>query len=221
MNEWMVESKLNGKHCLTYVQPGISLNQSSSRDSEWIQSVIAMADGYEVQAVEQFMDRMIRLAQSKLPARLNRRVDAEDIVQSVFMSFFHRNKTQKFDIGSSNDLWRLLAAMTYRKTMTAIEFHSRQRRDYARESENTKKSSHLPLKIKSDDPTASAIAVMVELLDQILEQLPNEHQRILQLRLEDYSIDEIADKAQVSTRTVNRALKSARQIALELVERNE
>ena len=35
------------------------------------------------------------------------------------------------------------------------------------------------------------------------------------------TIDEIAERTQVSTRTVNRALKSARQLAMELVNQDE
>ena len=195
----------------------LELNPSTN-DSAWLQSVVSLTDDYEARAVEQFMDRLIRLAQSKLPDRLNRRVDPEDIVQSVFSSFFHRNQNQQFDIGSSNDLWRLLAAMTYRKTMKAIEYHSRRRRDFTREADHAQRSGQAPAPIQSDDPTASAIVVMTELLEQILERMPEEHQQILRLRLEDHSIDEIAKQVCVSTRTVNRALQSARYVAMELVE---
>ncbi len=196
------------------------MSPQSSSDSVWLESVVSLSDDAEADTVSRFMDRLIRLAQTRLPPRLNRRVDAEDIVQSVFSSFFHRHRNQQFDIGDSVDLWRLLAAMTYRKTLKAIQYHGRNRRDFTRESDSPADLPNASPAL-SDDPTASALLVMAELLDQILAQLPEEHQQILQLRLENYSIDEIADRAEVSTRTVNRALKSVRQIAAELAGQGE
>ena len=193
----------------------------SPDDSAWLKRVVGLTDGYEAQVVEQFTQRLIRLAQSKLPQRLIRRCDAEDIVQSVFHSFFQRNEDQQFDIRHSNDLWRLLAAMTYKKTIQAIEFHSRQRRDYGREQEAQQSARNSAMQNPIDDPTASAIAMMAELLDKILIQLPSQHQEILRLRLLDYSIDEIADEVQVSSRTVDRALMASRQVAERLMISHE
>lgn len=199
----------------------VKMLKPSPDDSAWLKSVVSLTDGYEAQIVEQFTQRLIRLAQSRLPQRLIRRCDAEDIVQSVFHSFFQRNEDQQFDIHHSNDLWRLLAAMTYKKTMQAIEFHSRQRRDYGREQDAQQSTKNSAMQNPIDDPTASAIAMMAELLDKILVQLPVQHQEILRLRLLDHSIDEIAEQIRVSSRTVDRALKASRQIAERLMMQNE
>ncbi len=185
-------------------------------ESDWLRCVVAQTDGYEAEAVQRFTNRLIRLAQSRLPHRLNRRVDPEDIVQSVFNSFFQRNRNGQFEFKTSNDLWRLLAAMTYHKVMATVEFHGRQRRNFTREV--GAQASTDPLTLNEDRAAnVSAIAIMAELLEQILDQLPPVHQHILQLRLEDYSIAEIADRVEVSTRTVNRALKNARSVAERIV----
>lgn len=57
----------------------------------------------------------------------------------------------------------------------------------------------------------------MELLDGILEQLPETHQQIVKLRLEDYSVAEIATKVGVSSRTVDRALAVVRKLASEMI----
>lgn len=51
-----------------------------SAETIWLERVIELRDGYEPDAVDRFTDRLVRLAGSRSPNRLQRRVDAEDIV---------------------------------------------------------------------------------------------------------------------------------------------
>ena len=186
----------------------------SSIDSSWLESVVNLNDGYEVRAVEEFTSRLLGLARSRMPERLKSRLDPEDIVQSVFTSFFKRNEANQFDFKNANDLWRLLAAITYYKVQSAIEFHGRKRRDYSLDMDSETANAS-PTQA---DPSASTMVMMTEMLDQILEQVPSVHQKILQLRLENCSIAEIAEKVQVSTRTVDRALKNVRKVAQRIID---
>ena len=60
-------------------------------DDESIELLDRVRQGDEQAATELFdryVERLIRLAQSRLSAKLRRRVDAEDVVQSVYRSFF-------------------------------------------------------------------------------------------------------------------------------------
>ena len=59
---------------------------------------------------------------------------------------------------------------------------------------------------------------MEELIDKIVDRIPESHRSVLTLRLENYSIEEIADKIQVSTRTVERALALIRKTATQLLD---
>ena len=178
----------------------------------WLADVVQLRDGYDVEAVKRFSDRLLRLASSRLPNRLRQRVDPEDIVQSVFRSFFARHEAGQYEFGEAPDVWRLLAAITYHKVQRTIRHHGRQQRDVKRE-------------VHSDDnryaaldaaPTVLSVAMMMELLDQILDELPESHREIVRLRMENYSIAEIAERAKVSTRTVLRALKLVRKVASEI-----
>ena len=56
----------------------------------------------------------------------------------------------------------------------------------------------------------------MELLQSIVKQIPPQHQEILLLRMNDYTIEEIADELQISSRTVDRALKRVRTVCAQL-----
>ncbi|MEZ6039739.1 MAG: sigma-70 family RNA polymerase sigma factor [Planctomycetaceae bacterium] len=185
-----------------------------TEESVWLENIIHRRDGYEATAVDEFADRLLRLARSRLPARIQQRVDPEDIVQSVFKSFFSRHEAGRFRFEQESDVWRLLAAITWKKVQRTIRHHHQQERDVQKEMFVADVSQQKA----GEDPTASSLLLMMELLDQILAQLPEKHREILRLRMEDYSIDEIAEKVGVSSRTVDRALAVVRKLASECIE---
>ncbi len=58
-------------------------------DDESIELLSRIRQGDEQAATdlfERYVERLIRLAQSRLSAKLQRRIDAEDVVQSVYRS---------------------------------------------------------------------------------------------------------------------------------------
>lgn len=183
-------------------------------ESVWLDDIIHRRSGYETTAVEEFADRLVRLAQSRLPGRLQQRVDPEDIVQSVFKSFFARHDAGRFCFEQTSDVWRLLAAITWHKVQRAVRHHHQQERDVQKESATTLADLDQP----SSDPTASSLVVMMELLDEIMSRIPDKHREILRLRMEEYSVDEISEAVGVSSRTVDRALALVRRIATEMID---
>jgi hypothetical protein len=55
------------------------------------------------------------------------------VLQSVYRSFFRRLADGEFQFDGPDDLWRLLATITFRKVMNARKFHLRERSDARRE----------------------------------------------------------------------------------------
>ena len=107
-----------------------------SDDKLWLDNIVSQKKGYEFEAVERYSDRLLRLAHSRLPKNIRTRMDPADIVQSALRSFFSRNEAGKFQFDESEDIWRLLAAITFRKVKISIRFHSSQQRDVTREIKN-------------------------------------------------------------------------------------
>lgn len=177
--------------------------------SEWLARILARQPGYEYELVDRYTQRLLELAGRELPKALRRRVDPEDIVQSVYRSFFRRLSAGQFHFSDSGDIWRLLATMAYCKARDATKFHLRGRRDLRRES---------PLEARIDEPTVvprcEDVDILFECLQQLLATLPLNHQTIVLRRLEGDSIEEIARHVQRSQRTVLRVLAHVQKLAV-------
>lgn len=155
--------------------------------------------------VDKYSRSLLAVARQQLPTRLQKRVDPEDIVQSVYRSFFRRLNAGEFHFEESHDVWKLLAVMTYNKVNNTVKFHGRQRRDVRRESDapNGKLAQSPAQRI---EVSAEDVAVLVECLENLMVKLPAEYKDVVVMRLKGYSIAEIATEVQVSRRTVQRVL---------------
>src|SRR5579875_3717855 len=87
------------------------------------------------QLFERFASRLITLARQQLDARLRGRVDPEDVMQSVFRSFFRRQQAGEFQLRDWDDLWALLTRMTLHKLGHPLAYHLAERRTIEREVE--------------------------------------------------------------------------------------
>ena len=60
------------------------------------------------------------------------RVDPEDIVQSVFRSFFQRAITDAYSVPAGQDLWKLLLTIALNKVRSQGVYHRAAKRDVLR-----------------------------------------------------------------------------------------
>ncbi len=180
--------------------------------------IVQLRAGDEL-AAEQIVDRCAHQifvkARGKLSERLRQRVDPEDIVQSVFKSFFVRHQQGKIELRSWEELWGLLLTITERKCTRAAEHNAAQRRTMAREVSPTQLAagSSSNLQPYGRDPTPSEAAILAETLDQLLLNLDDVEQCALLLRLEGYTVLEISEQLGRSERSVERFLARARKHA--------
>ena len=72
-----------------------------------------------------YFRRLTLLARSRLSPRLARRTDPEDVVMSVYRSFFIDARAGRFTLSRGGDLWRLLAAITKHKLLRQARHHGR------------------------------------------------------------------------------------------------
>src|SRR5262245_35467145 len=84
---------------------------------------------------ERFARRLVALAATRLPNRLRARVDPEDVVQSVFKSFFARQAGARFTLENWDNLWTLLTVLTVRKCGHRVVHFQAARRDVRREAQ--------------------------------------------------------------------------------------
>jgi RNA polymerase sigma-70 factor, ECF subfamily len=162
---------------------------------------------------DSYVERLLPLARRRISQRLNSRVDAEDIVQSVFRTFFARLKDDKFEIGCQDDLFRLLVRITVHKTLRQIAHHKAAKRDPGLEMGQSDSAHEQLLQLLTSEPTPEATVSFLDQLEHFMSQLPEADRKILELRMEGFSTEEIAQKIGSYDRKVRRVLERIRDVA--------
>jgi RNA polymerase sigma-70 factor (ECF subfamily) len=158
-----------------------------------------------------FAHQLINLARQHLDAGLRRKVDPEDVVQSVYKSFFIRYGEGNLDLVSWNSLWGLLALITVRKCADRAAYHRAECRDAAREVSPPGGDEAAPwLEPLGREPTPLEAAVLSETVEQLFAGLDEEERRILELSLQGYTTREISERVGRTERTVRRLREEVR-----------
>jgi RNA polymerase sigma-70 factor (ECF subfamily) len=165
------------------------------------------------QIVDRYIDRLLMVARRRISQRLASRVDAEDIVQSVFRTFFNRLKEGQFVFNDQDDLCKLLMRITLHKTLRRVAFHKAAKRDPAQETEQGEHHRERLLSILDEEPTPEAKVAFMDQLEHFLGQLRPEERLILEMRLQGFTNEEIAQKLGVYDRKIRRVIEHVRAIA--------
>ena len=150
-----------------------------------------------------YAKRLARAAEQHLARKLAGRIDGEDVVQSVFLSFFRRFAAGEFHIDTSAQLWRLLFRITLRKARFQARFHLAAKRDAANEVGD---GDQALAEAVAYDPGPEEAVALVDQLDSLLRGLPDLHTHVLEKRLQGFSVAEIAEELAVSRQTIYRVL---------------
>jgi len=167
-----------------------------------------LQDGEDRAARELFAryaHRLAALAERHLSDGLAARVDGEDVVQSVFRTFFRRCGQGEFQIDSSAQLWRLLVKITVRKARAKARQHTAAVRDVRSEAAD---ADTWLAEALTREPGPDEAAILVDWVGTLLAGLPTLYGRVLEMRLEGRSVAEIASTLSLSRQTVYRALQS-------------
>ena len=141
------------------------------------------------QLVEEFepvVRRELRFRLRDNRARLE--LDSMDISQSVLSNFFVRVATRQYDLNEPVDLVKLLATMTRNKVAEKLRNQHRQRRDSRRTVLGVE-----GMALASADPTPSRVLAGKEILELVRRSLSGEERRLVDLRAQGLSWEEIAD----------------------------
>jgi RNA polymerase sigma-70 factor (ECF subfamily) len=161
---------------------------------------------------ERYARRLVALAQRRLSGRLQAKVDAEDVVQSAFKSFFVRASEGDFELNSWDGLWSLLVVITLRKCGKQIDHFRASRRDIGKESAaGCADDSAASWAAVAREPTPEEAAMLTETLEQMLQTLSERERQVFELRLQGYTAPEISAQIRRSEHTVNWMLKRIRK----------
>jgi DNA-directed RNA polymerase specialized sigma24 family protein len=165
---------------------------------------------------ERYFRRLVGLARKRLHGAPRGARDEEDVALSAFKSFFRGAARGRFlDLADRDCLWRLLVVITCRKA-------SHLRRDEGRQNGGTEPFTTGTLnksdegsvldQLLSREPTPEFAAQVTEECERLLRGLDDDLRSVALLRMEGYTVNEIAAGVGCVPRTVKRKLKLIRQI---------
>ena len=169
-------------------------------------SLVADEPDAAAQLFHRYLQRLCRLAQTRLAPRLAQRLDAEDVVMSAYRSFFVNAKAGRFWIQESGDLWALLAKITLRKVYRSAAHHGAEKRSVLREQPLDGMAVSDGDWVVSEQPSPEEAVSLADEVESVLRSLSQEHRRIVELRLQGELIADIARDCDLSERTVRRVL---------------
>jgi RNA polymerase sigma-70 factor (ECF subfamily) len=163
--------------------------------------------------VDRYTRRLVVLARANLDRRILRKEDPEDVLQSVFQSFFRRCSLGQFQLDSREDLWALLVSLTLHKCGHLAHYFHGARRDIQREAQAPAnlESSAVELQELAREPSPVEAAMLAETLERLLAGLKPYQQEIVRRGLEGEGTAEIAEHLGVTRRSVQRVLQQVRK----------
>jgi RNA polymerase sigma-70 factor (ECF subfamily) len=154
-----------------------------------------------------YAQRLQALVRAQSGVDLAGRLDEDDVVQSVFRTFFRRAAAGHYAVPGGEELWKLLLVIALHKVRDIGAHHRAAKRDVRRTTGS--------IDTEAGGEAASArdnlpLTVLQLTINEILERLPASHRRIVELRVEGYEVAEIAKQTGRARRSVERILQEFR-----------
>ena len=175
----------------------------------WIAGLRAGDPQVSQEVFDRYGDVLQRMAARRMPPKLRRRIDPDDVAQSALRTFFRRAAAGQFQLADFESLWQLLCAITLTKVREQARFQLRQKRGLTREEEPAVRDDQntAGLQPVAAAPTPAEAAEFADQFEQLFASLDAEEQQVLLLKLQDLTHDEVAAEMGSSERTVRRILK--------------
>jgi DNA-directed RNA polymerase specialized sigma24 family protein len=179
---------------------------------------------------EKYFSQLLTRARRKLAGAQRRSADEEDVALSAFDSFCRAADAGRFPrLNDRDDLWQLLVVLTDRKAVDLIQYERRQRRgsgkvlDEAALKPGDSADDKAGLaEAAGEDPSPAFAVQAAEEFERLLGLLEDPQlQQAAILKMEGYTVEEIAVKQGRVPRTVRRWLRLIRQVWEGELERSD
>jgi RNA polymerase sigma-70 factor (ECF subfamily) len=154
-----------------------------------------------------YAERLHALVVAQSSKDLARIVDAEEIVQSVFRTFFRRASHGHYSVPEGEEIWKLLLVIALNKVRAAGAYHRAAKRDVRQTVGGEAFDRAMESERGRDD---GALSILKLVIDELLEGIPAANRRMIELRIEGYEVAEISERVRRSKRTVERVLQGFR-----------
>ena len=186
-------------------------------ENEWAQLIAGLRSGDANTCTDfwnEYGRKLQAVAQHQLSERLQRRVGPDDVVQSACRTFFRRMSTGQFDLPDADSLWRLMCAITLTKARRAARDHSRKKRGVSSEQyldASSDNESGKTMELSGDEQSPLDAALFADQIEQLIGVLSPMECEVLDLKLQEFTNAEIADRVRLSERSVRRQMEHIRE----------
>ena len=168
-------------------------------------------DGDQDAATELYLRyaaRLQALANCQTSSELASRFDAEDVVQSVFRTFFRRVSEGLYDVPPGEELWGLLLVLSLNKIRGLGSYHRAKKRSATKTLGSP--ALHSAGGERSSGYDENSYLTLRMVIDELLGELPENNREIIRLRIRGHEVADIAARTGRAKRTVERVLKGFR-----------
>lgn len=189
---------------------------------EQLLGTVRAGDTNEIGAivVRRFGAQLVALSASHLSQRLQPRVDAEDVVQSIFKTFFRQLGDEQLELNDWDSLWGLLAQAAMWRICRYAKHHLAQKRSLAQETSLAPEGPP-EARMLNREPNAADVLVADELQQQLLAGLKEQHRPIVVRILDGATHEAIATELRTSISTVERVHRRAKEVLRGILETDE
>ncbi len=154
-----------------------------------------------------YAKRLQLLARAQSGKDLAVRVDPEDVVQSVFRTFFRRTSEGHYSIPDGEELWKLFLVIALNKVRELGEYHRAAKRDVGQTTALDNVEDYV---VGQQQLNEQAFGVLRMTIDEVLAELPETQRRMVVMRIEGHGIEQIAETIHRAKRSVERGLQNFR-----------
>lgn len=163
---------------------------------------------------ERYAEKLLTLARVNIGADLSCRLDPEDILQSVFRTFFRRANRGEYDLPDDEGLWKLLLAIGLNKIRAKGALHRAGLRDARKTIHGEAADEFLRVLPAADEAGLHELRLAIR---EALDELPASQRVILEHRMSGEPVDVIAARTGRSKRTVERAIQDFCRLVREMI----
>jgi len=155
-----------------------------------------------------YAKRLRALAQKQTAGTLSVRMDPDDVVQTVFRTFFRRAATGHYQIPGGEELWKLFLVIALNKIRDLGDYHGAAKRDIKRTVGLESSGQAGPTKIATEEDSLHVLNLTIE---DLLDSMTPSQREIVMLRIRGHEVNEISTSCKRAKRTVERVLQEFRQ----------
>jgi DNA-directed RNA polymerase specialized sigma24 family protein len=188
---------------------------SSGSVTYWIGQLKAGSAAAAQKLWEGYFRKMVALARHRLQGRPPRAADEEDVALSAFHSFCRGASAGRFpQLSDRNSLWPLLVAITAHKATGLLRREGRQKRGGSPPEEGRPAAPEADVEqLIGREPTPEFAVQVAEECQRLLDALDDEGLRAVALwKMEGFTTEEIAARLGCVPRTVERKLRTIREL---------